>query len=331
MFRRQFLREPVLSIAGAIAISTRVNAQGTQVMPEELVKRYQSPLFIATWPFGLAACRHSLEVYSQSGSLLDAVEQGINVTELDPAVDSVGIGGRPNSAGVMQFDACLMDGRTQQAGAVAAIEGFPNAISVARRVMETTPHVMLVGQDATNFALQNGFKRWNSVLTADAQEAWQQWKSRQAENKPAIDKSHDTIALLGLGSDGQLVGGCSTSGRAFKLPGRVGDSPIIGSGLYVDGEVGAAGATGIGENVMRYCSSYLIVELMRLGKTPAEACQIAIQRIVAGEKRPIAELHVNFVAINKAGEVGAAGTSEDFLCAIATPNLSTVAQPLIVK
>ena len=286
---------------------------------------FSKPLFIATWPFGQAACEESLRVLTAGGSMLDAVERGINVTESDTSVNSVGDGGLPNAAGVVQLDACIMDGIQQRAGAVACLEGYPNPISIARRVMQSTRHVTLVGADAASFAAQQGFMT-KDLLSPASRQAWEKWKVRQALGE-GEDKSHDTIALLGVGADGHLVGGCSTSGLAFKLPGRVGDSPIIGSGLYVDGSVGAAGATGVGENVLRYCATFLIVEFMRQGMTPTEACVATIQRVAERDQKSPGELSINFVAINKAGDVGAAGTDDEFRCAIVDAAQSKVVKP----
>ena len=233
------------------------------------------PLFVATWNFGLPACQRSMETLIQSKSLLDAIEMGIRVAEADTRVDSVGVGGAPNANGVVQLDACFMDGETHKAGSVAALENFPHPISVARRVMEKTKHVLLVGAGAAEFAREQGFAS-QDILTAEQKAKWLDWKAKQAKEANSKDPkagsaappNHDTIALVGLDSTGHIAGGCSTSGLAYKMPGRVGDSPILGSGLYVDGEIGAAGATGIGENVMRHCGSFLIVELMRSGMDP---------------------------------------------------------------
>ncbi len=334
MDRRTLLKGSLLAtsaFAQAHAQQLGSDARDLPSMTDALSHSFTQPIFIATWPFGKAACERSQEVLAASGSLLDAVERGINVTELDESISSVGYGGLPNAEGVVQLDASLMDGATQKAGAVAALEGFPNPISVARRVMEQTKHVMLVGEDAAVFARSNGFAA-RDMLTPKAREAWQKWREKQtAMLEAAGEKSHDTIALLGLAADGHLVGGCSTSGLAFKLPGRVGDSPLIGSGMYVDGEVGAAGATGVGENVLRYCGSFLIVEFMRQGMTPSAACEAAIRRIAAGDRRQPEELSVNFVAINKAGQVGAAGTDAEFRCAIVDASQSLVVRPIRVS
>lgn len=307
----------------------RLGATSPSAYSDALAGPFGKPVFLATWPFGKAACEEALRVVTGGASILDAIEKGVNVTESDTSVNSVGDGGLPNADGVVQLDACIMDGDKQRAGAVAAIEGYPNPISIARRVMETTKHVTLAGQDAAKFAAQHGFATKN-LLSNRSKKEWEAWRAKQAAGEPA-GKSHDTIALLGIAADGHLAGGCSTSGLAFKLPGRVGDSPIIGSGLYVDGKVGAAGATGVGENVLRYCASFLIVEFMRQGMQPTEACEAAIRRVAEGDQKPPVELSINFVAINKAGVVGAAGTDSDYMCAVVDANHSAVVKPLLVS
>lgn len=287
------------------------------------------PLFVATWNFGLPACKQSLETLRKTGSILDAIEKGINVPEADPSVDSVGVGGAPNSEGIVQLDACFMDGATHGAGSVAGLENYPHPISVARRVMEKTKHVLLVGRGAADFAKSQGFAQ-QELLTEDQKKKWLAWKEKQP--KPAVSPpSHDTIALVGMDETGHLAGGCSTSGLAYKLPGRVGDSPILGSGLYVDGDVGAAGATGIGENVMRYCGSFLIVEFMRSGMEPAAACKATIERIAKHERKAAADLHINFLAIDKQGRWGAAGTDAEYKIAVVTDQSATLETPILVK
>jgi len=205
---------------------------------------------------------------------------------------------------------------------VAGLEGIRHPISAARRVMEKTRHVMLVGEGARMFALEQGLESVE-VKSRELYQAWQEQHRPQKEAPPSdkAGKSHDTIALLVLGSDGNIAGGCSTSGLGGKLPGRVGDSPIIGSGLYVDNEIGAAGATGIGENIMRYCGSFMVVEFMRQGVAPTEACQAAIRRIVKQEGKG-ANLSVNFVALDKQGRFGAAGTDGSFVFSVAHPGSS---------
>jgi N4-(beta-N-acetylglucosaminyl)-L-asparaginase len=287
------------------------------------------PLFVATWNFGLPACQQSLETLRQSGSILDAIEKGINVAEADIKNDSVGVGGAPNADGVVQLDACFMDGETHRAGSVAALENYLHPISVARRVMEKTKHVLLVGNGAGEFAKKQGFKT-QELLTEEQRVKWQAWKAKQpVETSPPVN--HDTISLVGMDTNGHIAGGCSTSGLAYKMAGRVGDSPILGSGLYVDDEIGAAGATGIGENVMRYCASFLIVELMRSGMEPEAACRATIERIAKHDKKSPADLHINFLAINKQGRWGAAGTDAGFEIAVVTSDIARLEKPFLVK
>jgi N4-(beta-N-acetylglucosaminyl)-L-asparaginase len=287
------------------------------------------PLFVATWNFGLPSCQQSLKTLSETGSILDAIEKGINVAEADPKVDSVGVGGAPNSEGVVQLDACFMDGATSKAGSVAGLEHYPHPISVARRVMEKTKHVMLVGKGAADFAHAQGFKQ-QELLTEEQRKKWREWLEKQPASNSQPAPNHDTIALVGIDATGHIAGGCSTSGLAYKLPGRVGDSPILGSGLYVDGDIGAAGATGIGENVMRYCGTFLIVEYMRSGMDPATACKAAIERIIKHERKAASELRINFLAIDKQGRWGAAGTDADFQIAVVTKDSATLEKPTLV-
>ena len=266
-----------------------------------------------------------MKVILAGGALLDAVEQGIWVTESDPGNSSVGLAGIPNAAGVVQLDAAIMYGPGHRAGSVAALEGIRHPISAARRVMEQTSHVLLVGEGARMFALQQGLES----LAVNSREPHEAWARKQAAEKPTpqtpgqAPKNHDTIALLVLNEAGDLAGGTSTSGWGGKLPGRVGDSPIIGSGLYVDNEVGAAGATGLGENIMRYCGSFMVVEFMRQGLLPDAACLEAIRRIARSEGKDTG-LNVNFVALDKQGRFGAASTGRGFPFAVTTRTDSRV-------
>ncbi len=287
---------------------------------------------IATWDFGLPASKEAFHILNlPERAPLDAVEAGIRVTEADVNNRTVGVGGLPNAEGEVQLDACIMDGDRQKSGSVAALKGFAHPISVARRVMETTPHVMLVGEDAARFAESHSFEK-AAMPVPEARADWLKWKADREGNAKSLGADrHDTIALLVRRSDGKLAGGCSTSGLSFKLPGRVGDSPIIGSGLYVDGRVGAAGATGIGENILRYCGSFLVVEMMRNGLSPGDACRRVVERIIDGEQRPASELHVNFIAVNRDGEWGAAGTAPDFVFGLVTNDRSEVVQAQIIS
>ena len=315
MTRRTFLNQTGL---GLLAASTAGVVRGA----EATVAQVEVPLIVSTWPFGKAANDEALKVLSKGGSLLDAVEQGIWVTE-SAGNGSVGLSGGPNAAGVVQLDACIMNGPDHKAGSVAALEGVCHPISAARRVMEKTRHVMLVGEGAKMFAVEEGLE----TVPVNSKARYEEWQKKRAatRGKPGDQKApgHDTIALLVLGKDGNIAGGCSTSGLGGKLPGRVGDSPILGSGLYVDNEVGAAGATGLGENVMRYCASFLIVEFMRQGMSPHEACMQAIRRIMRIEPKG-ANLSINFVALDKHGRFGAAGTDQGFQYSVTTQSSSRV-------
>ena len=287
------------------------------------------PRFVSTWKFGKPVNDAALATVQNGGSMLDAIEKGIWVAEADAKNASVGIGGIPAANGVVQLDACIMNGPDHNAGSVAGIEDILHPISVARKVMEDTIHVMLVGEGAKQFALEKGFQK-TSLLTDNQKENHRRFLEKQKEKsveeaKPSVDENnHDTIALVGVDAEGNVFGGCSTSGWGFKIPGRVGDSPILGSGLYVDNEVGGAGATGIGENVMRYCASFMIVEEMRRGTSPQKAIEVVIERIARKDPRKVDELAINFVAINKKGEAGAAGTSRGFQYAVTDPSKSEV-------
>ncbi len=256
------------------------------------------------------------KILAGKNALLDAVEKSAQVTELDPEDTSVGYGGIPNEDCVVQLDSSIMYGPTHNCGSVASLEGIKTPCSVARLVMERTDHIMLVGPGAQKFALYHGFKIEN-LLTEKARLRWLRWKENASERDdwlpPANEEEYQlkrptgTINVLGIDGDRNVAGITTTSGLGFKIPGRIGDSPIIGAGLYVDNEVGAAGATGRGEEVIRTCASYLVVEEMRRGKSPTDACKAACERIVAINKRNGVPINFNdkFVAVNKKGEVGA--------------------------
>lgn len=320
--RRKFLDRTAVGIIGGASFGVIARGRAATIQPGE------KPLIVSTWPFGKPANDAALAVLARGGSILDAVEQGIWVVESDTNNPSVGLGGKPNAAGVVQLDACIMYGPGHRAGSVGAIEGIRHPISAARRVMEKSPHVLLVGEGARMFALQQGLES----VEVDSARLNEQWQRQQLKSATASHKkrnNHDTIALLVLGADGTVAGGCSTSGLAGKLPGRVGDSPILGSGLYVDNEVGAAGATGVGENIMRYCATFQIVELMRLGLAPQAACEQTIQRIARQDPKGL-NLSINFVALDKHGRFGAAGTDKGFRFSAATASSSRVLQPSLV-
>jgi len=321
MKRRDFLKSSLAaSSLGGLASTFR--SEAAESSPGGAGEK---PVVISTWGFGKPANEAALKVLAGGGTILDAVEQGIWVVESDPSNPSVGLGGMANAAGVVQLDAAFMSGADHRAGSVAGLEGIRHPISAARRVMEKTPHVMLVGEGARMFALEEGLES----VAVDSQARYDAWRqkraaARQGQTPPKkAGANHDTIALLILGADGSLAGGCSTSGLGGKLPGRVGDSPIIGGGLYVDRDVGAAGATGLGENIMRYCGSFMVVEYMRQGLAPQEACLETIRRISRHEPAGKA-LALNFIALDKQGRCGAASSDSGFPYSVATASSSRV-------
>jgi isoaspartyl peptidase/L-asparaginase-like protein (Ntn-hydrolase superfamily) len=272
----------------------------------------------------LAANEAAWKVLSQGGKALDAVEQGVRVTEADLSNRSVGIGGMPDRNGHVTLDACIMD-EESRCGAVGCLEGVEHPISVARAVMEKTQHVMLVGNGAKEFALANGFKKIKTPIP-EVKKAYKDWKKENKEifKKPEINhENHDTIGMLALDINGNLSGACTTSGWAFKMPGRLGDSPIIGAGLFVDNEIGAACATGLGEAIIRIAGSHTVVELMRQGFSPQEACQMAVERIISKHK-DLTNLQCCFLAIDKLGNVGSFSVYNGFNYAIKTTTSSAL-------
>lgn len=259
------------------------------------------PLVIATWDVKNATAK-AYETLKEGGDILDAIEKGCNVEEDNAEGLSVGKGGLPDRDGHVTLDACIMN-KEGDCGSVVYLQNIPHAISVARKVMEDTPHVMLAGKGAEQFAYQIGFEK-EDLLTEKAKKAYEEWKV-ESEYKPIINiENHDTIGMLAVDENGDISGGCTTSGLAYKMAGRVGDSPIIGSGLFVDNEIGAAVATGLGEEVVKTVGSFLIVELMRQGKTPQEACEEAIKRIVNKPNSNYKNFQVGYIAVNKKGETG---------------------------
>lgn len=272
------------------------------------------PIVISTWDFGLAANDAAWKILSAGGRALDAVEAGARVPEGDPKETSVGLGGLPDRDGRVTLDSCIMD-EEGNCGSVACLEHIVHPVSVARKVMEKTPHVMLVGDGALQFALSQGFKK-EKLLTKESEQAWKEWL-KKAEYKPAVNiENHDTIGILALDANRNLSGACTTSGMAYKMRGRVGDSPIIGAGLYVDNEVGAATSTGVGEEVIRIVGSHLVVELMRQGHSPLDACKAAVERIQSRKPDRAKEIQVGFLALNKHGEYGAYCLQKGFTYAV---------------
>ena len=274
-------------------------------------------IVLSTWNFGLKANEEAWKILAKGGRALDAVEKGVRVVEDDPNERSVGYGGRPDRDGRVTLDACIMD-ENYNIGSVACLEDIKNPISVARAVMEKTPHVMLVGDGALQFAVSQGFKKQN-LLTPESEKEWKDWL-KESKYKPIVNiENHDTIGMIALDEKGNLSGACTTSGMAFKMHGRVGDSPIIGAGLFVDNEVGAATATGHGEEVIRMVGTHLVVELMRQGKNPQQACKEAVERIVKITKsrnKNLKDIQVGFIALNKKGEYGAYCIQDGFNFAV---------------
>ena len=267
--------------------------------------KINKPIVLSTWRFGLEANAEAWKVLGKNGTALDAVEQGVKLVEADPNERSVGYGGRPDRDGKVTLDACIMDDQAN-IGSVAGLEYIKHPISVARKVMEDTPHVMLVGDGALQFALEKGFKKEN-LLTDVSEKEWKEWLKDTNYQMPINIENHDTIGMIALDAHGNLSGACTTSGMAYKMHGRVGDSPIIGAGLYVDNEIGAATATGHGEEVIRIAGSHLVVELMRQGYSPENACKEAVHRIIKltkSRKKDLSAIQVGFIAINKQGKYG---------------------------
>jgi N4-(beta-N-acetylglucosaminyl)-L-asparaginase len=300
--RRTFLKLSALSTA-AIAIKPLHSLGATSFISNTKTNK---PIVLSTWRFGLGANAAAWEVLKSGGRALDAVEAGVKIPEGDPNERSVGYGGRPDRDGRVTLDACIMD-EFSNIGSVACLEYIKHPISVARAVMEKTPHVMLVGDGALQFALAQGFPKEN-LLVEESEKEWKEWLKTTQYKPLANIENHDTIGMVAMDTNGNLSGACTTSGMAFKMHGRVGDSPIIGAGLYVDNEVGAATATGQGEEVIRTAGSYLVVELMRQGKSPEAACKEAVERIVKLQQRRnknLKEIQIGFIALNKQGQYGA--------------------------
>ena len=326
--RRKFIRASVFSSFATIA-SNKVLAGS---MDRSLIGK---PVVISTWEAGLAANKAAWDVLRKKGKAIDAVEKGVMVTEASQNC-CVGLNANPDRDGFVTLDASIMDDKFN-CGSVAFLERIKHPISVARRVMEKTPHVMLVGVGAQQFAVAEGFPLEEQKLSPEAQKAYENWLKKSEYKPPAInienkqghgpfaptrldngEWNHDTIGMVAMDSFGNLSGSCTTSGAGFKMRGRVGDSPIIGAGLFVDNEVGACTATGQGEDVIRVAGSHSVVELMRQGLSPEAACRQVIERIVKIKKEKAKDIQVAFLAVNKKGQVGAFAIHPGFDYAIRT-------------
>jgi isoaspartyl peptidase/L-asparaginase-like protein (Ntn-hydrolase superfamily) len=306
--RRGFIKRSAFlsSVGSLVGIQAGATSFHTNVV--------NKPIVISTWEHGIPANGAAWEILGNSGNALDAVEAGVKIPEADPKVKSVGFGGYPDADGRVTLDACIMDHR-QQCGSVACLEHILHPISIARMVMERTEHVMLVGAGALEFALQNGFEKTN-LLTPETLVEWEEMMQEKTQRRDLINiENHDTIGMIAMDVDGNLAGACTTSGAATKLHGRVGDSPIIGAGLFVDNAVGAVCATGLGEEVIKQAGSAMVVELMRGGMDPESACKEIVRRIVKtneGKK----DFQVGFLALRKDGSFGAFAINDGFNFAV---------------
>ena len=311
MKRRKFIIKASLTGVGLAVGSTLSGCvdKNPKEKKTTLLTEASLPLIIATWNVKNATSK-AWEVLQMGQSVLDAVEQGCMIEEANAEGQSVGKGGLPDRDGNVTLDACIMN-KEGNCGSVVYLQNIVHAVSVARKVMEKTPHVMLAGKGAEQFAVSAGLKTEN-LLTDDSKKAWEEWKIK-SEYKPIINiENHDTIGMLAIDKNGDISGACTTSGLAYKMAGRVGDSPIIGSGLFVDNEVGAAVATGLGEEVVKTVGSFLVVELMRQGKSPQDACEEAINRIVSKPNSDYKNFQVGYIAVNKQGETGSYSIHKGF-------------------
>ena len=298
------------------------------------------PVMISTWDEGKNVNAASWDILANKGQAIDAIEKGGNYIE-DKISCCVGLGGNPDRDGIVTLDACIMDSNAN-CGAVAGIEQIKHPISVAKKIMQTTPHVLLVGNGAQQFAIENGFTKEPQKLSAEAEKTYKEWLQHNQYN-PAINienkkqngpfapnfftdgtPNHDTMGMLAIDAAGNISGGVTTSGMAFKIHGRVGDSAIIGAGLFVDNEVGAATSSGVGEEVIRICGTHLVVEYMRMGKSPQQACKLAIERIVHRNPTKAKSIQVGFVACNKKGQHGAYAIQKGFVYAVKSNNVDAI-------
>ncbi len=327
--RRNFLKASLFGIVAGPASIASVGA----------AERFRRPVVVSTWDSGLRANAAAWKVLEKGGRALDGVEEAARQAE-DEKSCCVGLAALPDRDGFVTLDACIMDERAN-CGAVSFMQRIKHPISVARKLMETTPHVMLSGEGATRFALENGFPLESATLSPESEKAWKEWL-KKSEYKPKINienqkpgqvsqfapyffedgsPNHDTMGTIALDAKGELSGAVTTSGMAYKIHGRVGDSPIIGAGLYVDNAVGAATSSGVGEEVIRICGTHTVIEQMRFGRSPEQACREAVRRIVDRDRAKANSLQVGFVAISKTGEVGAFAIQKGFSYSVTNVDL----------
>ena len=322
MYRRDFLKLPPIGLTVALAGSSLAQTTSSD--------HFNLPVAISTWDSGISANAAAWKVLSARGSALDAVEAAGRAVEDEPSC-CVGLAAYPDRDGKVTLDSCIMDGKGN-CGAVSFLDRIRHPVSVARKVMETTPHVMLSGEGARQFALENGFTLEPETLSPDAEKEWKKWLEK-SKYKPVVNienmkrgsvsqaspyffddgrPNHDTMGTITMDAKGKLAGMVTTSGMAFKIHGRVGDSPIIGAGLFVDDEVGAATSSGVGEEVIRICGTHTVIEQMRFGRSPERACFEAVNRIVKRDPAKAKELQVGFVAVSKTGQLGAYSIQKGF-------------------
>lgn len=303
--RRSFIKK---TSAGALGTLIGTTASSNTLNKKNKNSMSGIPIIISTWKHGFSANEKAYELIKKDSTSIDAVEAGVMITEADPECTSVGFGGWPDRDGNVTLDACIMDHKGN-CGSVCFLQNIKHPISVARKVMDNTPHVMLSGEGALQFALKNGFHK-EDLLTDKARAKWLEWL-KDSKYKPIINvENHDTIGLLAIDKKGDISGACTTSGLAWKMHGRVGDSPIIGAGMFVDNEIGGCCATGVGEAVMKTLGSFLIVELMRQGASPQEACEEGISRIIKNQNYK--DMQIGYLAINKKGEHGSYAVQPGF-------------------
>jgi len=325
MKRRDFLKTTAVISAGSL-ITTPASASNNEIKPYNSVVK---PIIIAS-ANGIHSIQKAYDMLLRKADALDAAIACVNEVENDPNELSVGLGGLPNAEGIVELDASCMHGPTHNAGGVAALRNIRNPSKVAKLVMEKTPHVLLMGEGALKFAKAQGFTEEN-LLTEKARKKWLEWKEENKRNhsraKSVQRQFHGTINCNAIDLNGNISGVTTTSGLAFKIPGRVGDSPIIGAGLYVDNEIGACGSTGLGELNLKNLSSFMVVEYMKMGKSPKEACLLMCQRILNHTKSPDLfdedgnpDFNVSFYAINKKGEYGSASITRPVKFSICDEN-----------
>lgn len=331
--RRDFLKA---------AVALPLVAGGSSAVKKPSANRYARPLVVSTWDSGMTANAAAWKLLKEKKKAIDAVEAGSRASEDEPSC-CVGLAAYPDRDGYVTLDASIMDHRSN-CGSVVYLQQIQHPISVARKVMESTKHVLLAGDGALQFALENGFEKMPGKLSADAEKQWKEWL-KKSDYKPIINienrriskndqtspytlndgaRNHDTMGTIALDTDGDLSGSCTTSGMAFKMHGRVGDSPIIGAGLFVDNEIGAAVSSGVGEEVIRICGTHLIIELMRFRYSPENACKEAIRRIVERDKVKAKEMQVGFIAISKNGDVGAYAIQRGFTYSVTNSSTNKV-------